>query len=144
MAPRVIKRFPPTTFRFTDGRVLPNAYYTLLNQSSSARASACIVTISVKELLYFDGKEVYDISYEYNTTCWDPKADRYSHPLYYSETDTIDEDNMDGEIIAKNIMTTGMIEMLLMSFEDMSPLVGMSRPIDYKKQIMQFISKLYD
>ena len=138
----VVRKTHYAQFTFEDSRDVAISYH---NISDNSMCKPCLMTISVNEIIYHTGKEVYNIRYKYcNTNGWVHHTDKYSHPFFNPETNCMHDCIIDGEIIAKNPMTSGLIHMLLMPFEDMEPLIGTSRPTDYKKQLMQITTRLYD
>jgi len=138
----VVRKTHCTPFIFEDSRDAAISYH---NISNTSMCKPCFMTISVEEVPYHTGKVVYNIQYKYyKINGWKHQTDKYSHPFFNPETNSMHDCILDGEIIAKNPVTTGLVDMLLMSFEDMEPLIGTSRPTDYKKQLMQIVSRLYD
>ena len=133
--PQIIKTFPEKIFCFKH----PHTYLHIAKGTPVPRKFKCTVKIIVKELRYYDGKEVYDITYQ-----WPQRPGGYKKKCFIWPNITEDDSCTEGEIIVKNFMTTSLVEMLVMPFSEMKPLTGLTRPCDYKRQIMQFISKLYD
>ena len=102
------------------------------------------VTISVKDLVFSDGKEYMDISYEFKSFS-DKQSIRQlisNHPFYGSQMD--DFLAYEGEIISKNDMTSSMVENLLMDDDMLAKISGHTTPQEYKRRIMWSISYLWD
>jgi len=102
------------------------------------------VTIIVKDLLYSDGKQYMDISYEFKSISEKQSIKQLimNHPFYGSQID--DFLGYEGEIIAKNSMTAAMVDYLLMEDDKLSEFSGHTTPQEYKRQIMWAITYLWD
>ena len=102
------------------------------------------VTISVKDLLYSDGKKYMDISYKFDAAMDTEPAGKLikNHPFFESEMDDFLE--YEGEVIAKNPMTEMMIEYLLMDNAELAKFSGHTTPQEYKHKIMLSIVHFWD
>ena len=102
------------------------------------------VTISVKDLLYSDGKTYMDIGYTFEAVMDTDSVGKLlkNHPLFNANLD--DFLSYDGEIIAKNPMTTMMVDYLLMDNAELAKFSGHTTPSDYKHKIMLSIVYFWD
>jgi len=102
------------------------------------------VTINVKDILYSDGKEYMDITYDFKTIGEKQTIGWLimNHPFYGSQVE--DFLSYEGEIIAKNPMTELMVNYLLMNNDELSKFTGHTTPQDYKRQIMVSIPYFWD
>ena len=88
----------------------------------------------------------YDISYKWNYNPWtnpDLENPGFKYHPFYDNSDFM-ENHASGEIIRQNELSDMLIKYLLMSLNDMESLTGNTRPIDYKKSIMESISLFWD
>jgi hypothetical protein len=102
------------------------------------------VTVSVKDLLYSDGKKYMDISYKLEAIMDTEPVGKLikNHPFF--ETDLDDFLEYDGEVIATNPMTALMVEYLLMDDEELANFSGHTTPQEYKHKIMLSIVHFWD
>lgn len=119
-----------STFNYQSNRSSSDAHYE--------------VTIVVKDLLYSDGKEYMDISYDFKTVGGKQSIGWLvmNHPFYGSQVE--DFLSYEGEVIAKNPMTELMVEYLLMDDAELAKFTGHTTPQDYKRQIMVSIPYFWD
>ena len=92
------------------------------------------VSVNVKDLYYSDGKQYMDISFmttHPNTT----EPFMIHHPFY--GTDVEDYLNYEGEIIAKNPMTSIMVNYLLMDDAKLAKFVGSNNAMT--RQMIRFL-----
>jgi hypothetical protein len=101
-----------------------------------------VVTVTVKELLYSDGKTYMDIHYDFDAKMKDTRQHIVTHPFYDSEVS--DFLTYDGEIIARNPMTAMMVEYLLMEDAELAKFTGNTTPQDYKHKIMLSLAYFWD
>jgi len=103
-----------------------------------------VVTVTVKELNYSDGKTYIDVNYKFDAMMAKDERRRHiaTHPLYGSDVN--DFLTYEGEIIAKNPMTALMIEYLLMEDAELAKITGHTTAADYKHKIMLSLSYLWD
>ncbi len=103
-----------------------------------------VVTVTVKELLYSDGKRYMDIHYDFDAKMVKDERRRHiaTHPFYGSEVN--DFMTYDGEIIAKNPMTATMVDYLFMADDELVQFTGNTTPQDYKHKIMLSIAYFWD
>ena len=124
------------TFKFTD-------------EFSSRNTSHYLSTITVKELKYETGLHYWDISYvnQFIRGSTDSpeiikKCKSTTHPFYGSQVEDYME--YEGEILFKNPMTSTMVEYLLMEYEDLALVSGITTPQRYKQSIMWSLSYFWD
>lgn len=103
-----------------------------------------VVTVTVKELLYSDGKQYMDVHYKFDASMVEDDRGRHiaTHPLYGSDVN--DLLTYEGEIIAKNPMTEIMVDYLLMEDAELTKVTGHTTAPDYKHKIMLSLSYLWD
>ena len=102
------------------------------------------VTVSVKDLLYSDGKQYMDVSYKFDAVMeTDPVSKLIkNHPLFDSDIESCLD--YEGEVIAKNPMTAMMIEYLLMDNAELAKFSGHTTPQEYKHKIMLSMVHFWD
>jgi hypothetical protein len=102
------------------------------------------ITISVKDLLYSDGKKYMDISYKCEAVMDTDFVGKLikNHPFF--ETNMEDFLGYEGEVIAKNPMTEMMVDYLLMDDAELAKFTGHTTPQDYKHKIMLSIVYFWD
>ena len=106
------------------------------------------VNIIVKELVYNNGAEYYDISYKYeyfedpNNANQDENQKllikKKCHPFSSNFSST------SGDIIKKNTMTATMVIYLLMNYDELSKYSGNVSAQGYKRSIIAALAKLWD
>ena len=99
-----------------------------------------VVEISVKDLTYSDGKKYMDIGYKFTPVVETKGHGIYNHPFYNND----DFLGNDGEVIAKNPMTSLMVDYLLMDDMELSEFSGHTTPQKYKHNIMLSILHFWD
>lgn len=124
------------TFKFTD-------------VFSSSTSSHYLSTITVKKLKYDTGLHYWDISYENefireSTDSPDTIKNLKSkaHPFFGSPVE--DFMNYEGEILFCNPMTSIMVEYLLMDYEQLALVSGVTTPQRYKQSVMWSLSYFWD
>lgn len=102
------------------------------------------VTISVKDLLYSDGKKYMDICYTFEAVMDSEPIGKLikTHPLFDSDMEDFLE--YEGEVIAKNPMTEMMVNYLLMDNAELAKFSGHTTPPEYKHKIMLSIVHFWD
>ena len=107
----------------------------------------CSLEVTVNLKKDKTGKEdFYNISYKWDYNDWE-KGDQENpgfkyHP-FFDNPEFIESHN-EGEIIYQNELSDILIKYLLMDLDKMKSLTGNTRPVDYKKTIMESISLLWD
>ena len=102
------------------------------------------VTVSVKDLLYSDGKKYMDISYTFEAAMDSDPIGKLikNHPFF--ESDMEDFLEYEGEVVAKNPMTEMMVDYLLMDNAELAKFSGHTTPQEYKHKIMLSILYFWD
>ena len=102
------------------------------------------ITISVKDLLYSDGKKYMDISYHCEAVMDTDFVGKLikNHPFFHTNME--DFLGYEGEVIAKNPMTDMMVDYLLMDDAELAKFTGHTTPQDYKHKIMLSIVYFWD
>ena len=95
----------------------------------------CVISLEVEYLNYGNNRYLYKLTYTYQYS--NDESD-YLNPFYQCDS------GKDGVIVTRNKLTDSMIEYLLMSDSDLSPLTGHIHPTDYKAAIMRSLSLLWD
>ena len=123
------------TFKFTDEFSESTFHY--------------LSTITVKELEYEDGSHYWDIEYvnkfipgTTDSTESIVKLKKITHPFYGSQVQDFME--YQGDIILKNPLTSIMVEYLLMDYDKLALLSGVTTPQRYKQNIMWSLSYFWD
>lgn len=103
------------------------------------------VSIIVKLLQYANGKQYYDLTYDYqfnegNLTDFDEINLNKKNMLNFG----LDKDSMRGEIIFKNDMISSMITYLLMDDKTLEKYTGLTTAEQYRKNIMISLSHFWD
>lgn len=101
----------------------------------------CFVDITVEEKSS-GGQIIYDITYNYEFS--EGELSERAHPFFYSKNKNDSPEDLDGVIVVKNSLTEKMIEYLLMSEEELTPLIGNTWWIQYKIKIMQTLANFWD
>jgi hypothetical protein len=102
------------------------------------------VNIIVKELVYNNGAEYYDISYEYEyfedskNTNLNEVNKKKCHPFWPNFG------SASGYIIKKNTMTATMVIYLLMNYEELSKYSGNITAQGYKRSIIAALALLWE
>lgn len=124
------------TFKFTD-------------EFSSSTTSYYLTTITVQELKYEDGLHYWDIGYvnEFISSSSDSPeiakiCKKNSHPFFGSRID--DFKTYDGDILIKNSLTSVMVEYLLMDYEQLALVSGITSPQRYKQNVMWTLNYFWD
>lgn len=102
------------------------------------------VTVTVKDLLYSDGKKYMDIGYEFEAIMDTDFVGKLikNHPFFESDMD--DFLGYSGEVIATNPMTSMMVDYLLMDNAELAKFSGHTTPQEYKHKIMLSIVHFWD
>jgi len=102
-----------------------------------------VVTISVKDLLYSDGKKYIDIVYTFEAVMETDSVGKLlkNHPFHSDREDFL---TYDGEVIVENPMTAMMVNYLLMDDAELAKFSGHTTPQDYKHKIMLSIVNFWD
>ena len=109
------------------------------------------VKIIVKELVYNNGAEYYDISYEYEYF-EDPKNANATENKNVNQIETKNKchpfwpklGSATGYIIKKNMMTATMVIYLLMNYEELSKYSGNVSAQGYKRSIIAALALFWD
>ena len=103
-----------------------------------------VVTVTVKELLDPAGESYIDLYYEFDAKMLKDARRRHvaTHPLNGHGIPEFME--YKGEIIARNPMTSAMVDYLLMDDAELRKFTGHTTPQDYKHKIMLSLSYLWD
>lgn len=102
------------------------------------------VKIIVKELVYNNGAEYYDISYEYEyfedskNTNLNAVNHKKCHPFWPNLG------SASGYIVKKNTMTATMVIYLLMNYEELSKYSGNITAQGYKRSIIAALALLWE
>jgi hypothetical protein len=126
------------TFKFTD-------------EFSPSTSSHYLTTVTVKELKYEDGNHYWDIGYAHKFipgTIDLPvviinSLEKKLHP-FYKISQVQDFMDYEGDILFKNPMTTIMVEYLLMDYEELALVSGVTTAQRYKQSIMWSLSYFWD
>ena len=107
----------------------------------------CNLEITVSILTDKKSKQqFYDIHYQWSYNDWDDKnlenPGLSFHPFYHDKE--FMENSNEGEIICKNELSDILVKYLLMDFDEMKPMIGNTRPLDYKRSIMKSITEFWD
>jgi len=113
-----------------------------------------LLKVSVKDLEYEDGKKYFDITYECNFIPCEKLSEKVnndfkkgSYPfneLKQFETYKGEFDNYEGEIIYNNLLTSQMVNFLLMDYEELEKVSGLSTVQRYKINIILSIRNFWD
>jgi hypothetical protein len=124
------------TFKFTD-------------EFSPLSTSHYLSTITVKELEYEDGNHYWDIGYvnKFIPGTIDSqevikKLKKTAHPFNGSQIQ--DFMGYEGDILFKNPMTTIMVDYLLMDYEQLALVSGVTTSQRYKQSIMWSLCNFWD
>ena len=103
------------------------------------------VSIIVKLFQYTDGKQYYDLTYNYefnkgNLIDIDEINEKKKSMLNFG----LNKDSMRGEIIFKNDMISSMITYLLMDNKTLEKNTGLTTAEQYRKNIMISLSRFWD
>jgi len=104
----------------------------------------CEVEITVQHKRYESGQEFYDI--KYNCTYSDTSPACKTLNPFFGGWDGGAEpyDCRNGDIIAANEMSAGMMKYLLMDFEELTQFSGHRTALSYKINLMRAITYLWD
>ena len=115
--------------------------FKFINEFDSTDKSYYIINITVKELIYSDGKLYYDIGYKYEFNGVETSRNKI-HP--FNQTTYIDELYFEGVVVYKNKMTEIMTEYLLAEPEELSKVSGLSTHQYYRTTIITNLARLWD